>query len=76
MPFNCSFCDKSFDQFKAKYAQSYLRISTIVLLCLLTGKSLSEALILALTNPQYNKRLFIELHENKKIRTCCVHKLF
>ena len=26
-----------------------------------TGKSLSEALILASTNPQYNDRLFIEL---------------
>ena len=26
-----------------------------------TGKSFSEALILASTNPQYNKRLFIEL---------------
>jgi hypothetical protein len=26
-----------------------------------TGKSLSEALILGLTNPQYDKRLFIDL---------------
>ena len=26
-----------------------------------TGKSFSEALILASTNPQYDKRLFIEL---------------
>ena len=26
-----------------------------------TGKSFSEALILATTNPQYDKRLFIEL---------------
>ena len=26
-----------------------------------TGKSFSEALILVLTNPQYDKRLFIEL---------------
>ena len=30
-----------------------------MLLC--TGKSFSEALILALTNPQYDKRLFIDL---------------
>ena len=42
-----------------------------------TGKSLSEALILASTNPQYDKRLFIEfsssVHENYKLRTlCCV----
>jgi hypothetical protein len=31
-----------------------------------TGKSLSEALIFASTNPQYDNRLFIELqvHEN------------
>ena len=29
--------------------------------CLSTGKSFSEALILASTNPQYDKRLFIEL---------------
>ena len=45
-----------------------------------TGKSLSEALIFASTNPQYDNRLFIEftssVHENSKLRTCCVHKLF
>ena len=29
--------------------------------CLLTGKSLSEALIFASTNPQYDDILFIEL---------------
>ena len=45
----------------------------------LTGKSFSEALILASTNPQYDKRLFIDLpvqylHENYKLRTCCAHK--
>ena len=38
-----------------------------------TGKSLSEALILASTNPQYDNRLFIELqvqyvHENSKLK--------
>jgi hypothetical protein len=32
-----------------------------------TGKSFSEALILASTIPQYDKRLFIELHENCKL---------
>ena len=46
-----------------------------------TGKSFSEVLILASTNPQYDKRLFIDLHissvhENYKLSTCCVHKLF
>ena len=46
-----------------------------------TGKSLSEALILGSTNPQNDKRLYIDLpvqyiHENYKLRTCCVHKLF
>ena len=35
----------------------------------LTGRSLSEALILALANPHYDDRLFIEL-------PFCVHKLF
>ena len=48
-----------------------------------TGKSLSEALILASTNPQYDDRLFIELQlQYMKIpssnpgRTCRVQKLF
>ena len=48
-----------------------------------TGKSLSEALIFASTNPQYDNRLFIELQvQYMKIpsstmgRTCCVQKLF
>ena len=52
-----------------------------------TGKYFSEALILASTNPQYDKRLFIELqvqymkiasseHGENMGRTCCVHKLF
>ena len=48
-----------------------------------TGKSLSEALILGSTNPQYDKILFIDLPvqymklqaQNMK-RTCCVQKLF
>ena len=50
---------------------------------LFTGKSLSEALIFASTNPQYDDRLFIELQvQYMKIsssnlgRTCCVQKLF
>ena len=51
-----------------------------------TGKPFSEALVLASTNPQYDKRLSIELPvQNMKIpsveheenmRTCCVQKLF
>ena len=48
-----------------------------------TGKSLSEALIFASTNPQYDNRLFIELQvQYMKIpslnlgRTCCLQKLF
>jgi hypothetical protein len=48
-----------------------------------TGKSLSEALIFASTNPYYDNRLFIELQvQYLKIpssnlgRTCCVQKLF
>jgi hypothetical protein len=41
-----------------------------------TGKSLSEALILASINPLYDNRLFIELQEKYKFSTCFVHKLF
>ena len=48
-----------------------------------TGKSILEALIFASTNPQYDKRLFIELQvqymkitSSEHRRTCCVHKLF
>ena len=41
-----------------------------------TGKPVSEALILESVNPQYDKRLFIELQEKYKFRTCCVKILF
>ena len=48
----------------------------------ITGNSLSEALIFASTNPQHDDRLFIELQvQYMKIlssnleRTCCVQKL-
>ena len=52
-----------------------------------TGKSMSEALIFASSNPQYDNRLFIELpvqymkipsseHGENMRRTCCVQKLF
>ena len=40
----------------------------------ITGKSLSEALIFASTNPQYDDKLFIEsqvqyaIHENSKLK--------
>ena len=34
-----------------------------------TGKSFSEALILASTNPQYDKRLFIELQAQNMLCT-------
>ena len=36
------------------------------------GKSVSEALILETSNPQYDKRLFIEFPEKYKFITCCV----
>ena len=54
-----------------------------ILMMFCTGKSLSEALIFASTNPQYDDRLFTELQvQYMKIpssnlgRTCCVQKLF
>ena len=57
-----------------------LDFNFLCLLCLLvnidTGKSFSEALILASVNPQYDKRLFIEFPEKYKFRTCCVQILF
>ena len=69
----------SFDQFWCHCAVKKLR----KYLVLLTGKSLSEALIFALTSPQYDDRLFIELQaQYMKVlrsnlgRTCCVQKLF
>ena len=40
-----------------------------------TGKSFSEALILASTNPQYNKRLFIELPVQHMKTTSAEHTL-
>ena len=43
---------------------------------LLTGKSFSDALILAPVNPQYDERLFIEFQEKYKFTTCCVQILF
>ena len=42
----------------------------------ITGKSLSEALILESVNLQYDKRLFIEFPEKYKFRTCCIQLLF
>ena len=38
-----------------------------------TGKSFSEALIFALTNPQYDKRLFIELQVQDMKTTSLEH---
>ena len=40
-----------------------------------TGKSLSEALIFASTNPQYDNRLFI-FHENCKLRIPAEHVVY
>ena len=43
-----------------------------------TGQSLSDTLIFASTNPQYDNRLFIDcsVHENCKVRACCVYRFF
>ena len=41
-----------------------------------TGTSFSEALILASTNPQYDRRLFIELPVQYMKTTSSEHKLF
>ena len=47
-----------------------------LLFVLFTGKSFSEALIVASLNPQYDERLFIEFPEKYKFATCCVQILF
>ena len=43
-----------------------------------TGKSFSDALILTSTNPQMTNDCSLnhQVHENSKLRTCCVHELF
>ena len=45
-----------------------------------TGKSLSEAFILTSTKPTIWQKIVhwftSSVHENYKLRTCCVHKLF
>ena len=41
-----------------------------------TGKSFSEALILTSTNPQYDKRLFIELPVQYKKTICSEHVVY
>ena len=41
-----------------------------------TGKSLSEALIFALTNPQYDDRLFTELPVQYMKITCSEHVVY
>ena len=60
---------------KSKKSLLYYIILTV------TGKSMSQALILAFTNPQYDDRLFIELQVQymktaSSVLTCCVHNLF
>ena len=61
---------------------TYILIKIILNIMIFTGKSFSEALILASTTPQYDKRLLMNVHvqymkiENYKLSTCCVHRLF
>ena len=50
--------------FKIANSHNFFCLQCICIL--VTGKSLSEALILASVNPQYEERLFIELHEKHK----------
>ena len=49
--------------------------SLTTLLTIHTGKSLSETLIFASTNPHYHERLFI-VHENCKLRIPAEHCCF
>ena len=47
--------------------------SELEIIAFVTGKSFSEALILASTNPQYGKRLFIDLPVQYKKTTRSEH---
>ena len=44
-----------------KFTRKQKNYSELEIIAFVTGKSFSEALILASTNPQYGKRLFIDL---------------
>ena len=63
--FTCSICHKHFSSkyLLKKHGQDCFEITTESQedSTINTGKSFSEALILASSNPQYDKRLFIEL---------------
>ena len=43
---------------------------------LLSGACAGKSFILASTNPQYDKRLFIDLPVLYMLITCCAHVLF
>ena len=61
-------------QFKNVHEKSYAELKNQIK-SLDTGKSLSEALIFASTNPQYDDRLFI-FHENCKLRIPAEHVVY
>ena len=50
--------------------------ASVLTLYIDTGKSLSEELILASTNPQYDKRLFIELRVQYMKTTSSEHVVY
>ena len=58
------FSAKTSKKYSFMYSKIYKKTknySELEIIAFVTGKSFSEALILASTNPQYGKRLFIEL---------------
>ena len=75
------FVEKSMETNQGSKNIAYVKSQFIYIMC--TGKFMSEALIFASPNPQYDNTLFIELQvQYMKIpssnlgRTCCVQKLF
>ena len=48
----------------------------VLIIACITGKSLLEALILASTNPQYDKRLFIDLPVQYMETTSSEHAVY
>ena len=63
------FFNNNFSFLVAHFLKSFI-------ITLLTGKALSEALILGLTNPQYDKRLFIDLPVQYMKTTMLEHSMY
>ena len=69
-----NFCNKNMLIKIKERMQGFQKLACTYIIC--TGKSLSEALILGSTNPQYDKRLFIDLPVQYMKTTSSEHVLY